>query len=428
MPKPFAPNHLPAHRALGLRSWAATAATAAGALLMSIALTGCGSPAPTAASADGKPAAPVSAIHRPMMLPAPVWATTTMAVPKAAAKDSAAYKMDGCKGVDGWQIAIGTCTSNGSFSGVGAGSHLGLLYMGRFTNGLPDGDGSLCLMSTGFWDDYQAGVKSCNGRLACNVRFKAGRLEGDTLQCRIASLRGEPEVLLQLRSASGFRIDDGLSQIKSDGFNGPKSTITADLAEVDLRNHAKWGLVYFGRNRPLSRATGKARQVQLSAQGLQLSRLEGTLTVRVASDALDRATDESELEVQGVMDAHGDDWFTFLPAGYDWQVGSPVPREGLLNLRHMGVAYQLVFMPSNHLPQFRDTRAFPKSVLYYKDSQGIEFDGTADVCWGKGSSGSADLSVQSEGREWRYGLEPRCGTMTTPTGSYTGRFRNGRPQ
>lgn len=412
---PDAINHLPRYRSVGLTTWAATAA-----LLWSIGLAGCGS-TPAAPSTAAKPAAPASAIDRPMMLSMPVWAPTSMGSPKAEDKASAAYKLDGCKTIDGWEIAIGTCTGNGTFSGVGAAAHMGLVYIGRLSNGLPDGAGSLCLKAGSRWEAQRMGELTCNSQYwSCNAQFKAGRLEGDTLQCRQPGVRGEPDVLLQMRSASGFRIDDAQTRVKSDGFNGPSSTISADLAEVDIRNQVKWGLVHPSYQAPSSRATGSVRQLQLSRFNHKLTRFDGTLTVTNKSDR--HTKNPGEIVVKGVLDAEWHERFIFRVADYRWEPGAPVPREALLHVQQDDLSYQLVFLATN-MRGFNE----PSNLLYYKDSAGIEFDATPTECWAKGERGGAGLSVQTTGGRTTYVLEPRCGKMTTPTGSYTGRFRGGKP-
>jgi hypothetical protein len=396
------------------------------ALLLAAALAGCVATAPVAPPAAAKPAGPVSAVNLPMMLAEPAWAPSRMAAPPAAAKGSAAYQLDSCKPAEGWEMLVGNCSSNASFSGQGAAARASLIYIGRFSNGLPDGAGSLCFQSRSREQVQREGQVACDSQyLSCHVQFKAGRLAGDTLQCRAAGRNRDADLLLQVRSATGFQIDDGLRQSEKDGFGGRAAAITADLAEVDIRNRVSWGLVHTGAQAP-SRATGTVRQLQLRGSRQLLSRFAGTLTMPASRDA--RNNSQGEMVIKGVLDAEGADQFTFTfrPADFRWEVGDAVPREALLEVRHNELAYQLVFMPANKRPAYGE----PPAVLYFKDNAGIEFDATPAECWAKGERGGAWLRTPNDagsGRFAGYGLDPRCGKMSTPTGTYTGRFRNGKP-
>lgn len=348
------------------------------------------------------------------------------------------FQLTDCKRVNDWEVLIGQCQSAGSFTGQGALRRNGMVYLGPAKDGLPHGTGNLCMDPL---PRYRAGetIDCSNDTLFCEANFEAGRITDQSLQCRALPKRDfygrtdpkDHELKLVLRSATGFGIDDGLSGPQhSIGF-GRVSTLVADLVDVEISGAMVYDPLPSGYQRGPSTAIGKARQIKLGATEFTVSQMNGTLTIHPNIHKYSpRGIPEGAMVVKGTFDAKLATVSRFSPSAYKRLENGSFPRESLVTISYQGKTHQLVYaMSDSHLDAQSPIRQ--QEVVYFKDPSGVEFDGTGPACTALKRRGVARLSAVSysgsSGFAGEFELKPSCGTITTPTGSYTGRFENGRP-
>ncbi len=348
---------------------------------------------------------------------------------------SATYQLGQCQAPAEWQVLIGRCPSGGAYSGQGALRRNGMVFLGPIKDGLPHGKGSLCMVMLSQYRDGE-NIDCGNGQVSCEATFDAGKIADQTLRCDLTPRRSgyydNEKLPLQvvLRSSSGFSFDDGLAGAQN--YLGRRfSTLIADLVEVEIKGAMVYNPIPAGFQRGPSTATGTARQVRISSEEFHLSRLQGTLSVQPilagkSPSALAKIP-KDPLVVKGSFDVKLDTVSRFVPAGYARLPDGSFPQESLTTISYQGKTHQVVYFPVERASeQVRYT-----DVAYFKDEAGVEFDGTGPECPALKLRGLARLSAVSftanNGFTGEFSLSPQCGTIKTPTGSYTGRFEDGRP-
>jgi len=360
-------------------------------------------------------------------------APTTPAEPTtqraAAARPAApsAYQLQDCKAEQGWAIVGGRCDSFGLFQGSGTGVRGALLFTGNFVAGLPHGKGQLCLRGAS-QDSGRGTAGDCGNALGCRVEFNAGRLSGTEMVCQQSggrSIAGQrADLRIKLRSPSGFFIDDGAAQQQRSMAYGRVSTITTDQATVEISGQIQFAPLHIADYQTSASAVGELRQVSLSADAVRFDRFSGQLVV----PSRQVRGGGGELRAKGVFkgDIHGTR-VLFTPYPATVTAARAITRESIVELDVSGRHYQLVYDGQQGVSAQADAR----QVLYYKDDAGVEFDGTFAGCAERnrpfGFARLQDKREASSGTFLAYELEPFCGKITTPSGSYAGKFRNGRP-
>jgi hypothetical protein len=361
----------------------------------------------------------------PMATPVPAAKGTVVAARPAM---PSAYQLQDCKPVQGWAIVGGSCDSFGLFQGTGTGTRGAMRFTGQFVAGLPQGKGRLCL--GGASQDTGRNAKTdCGSHLSCQVEFNAGRLSGKEMVCQMAgspSIDGRRAGLqFKLRSPSGFFIDDGAAAQQRQSFlHGKVSTITTDQAEVEISGQIVFEPLNIGDSLASGSAVGELRQVSLSAAAISFDRFRGQLAIPTRK-ALGGG---GELRVKGSFSGQvRGERVQFLPYPAVITKEGAITRESIVELAVSDKRYQLVYRGEHG----RWAAADPGAVLYYKDDAGVEFDGTFAGCTGQNSGfGFARVREKFEpgaGAFLGYELQPYCGKITTPSGSYAGKFENGRP-
>ncbi|MCK6376635.1 MAG: hypothetical protein L6Q69_21425 [Zoogloea sp.] len=332
------------------------------------------------------------------------------------------YQLQDCKPEQGWAIVGGRCDSYGIFQGAGTGVRGALLFTGTFVAGLPHGKGRLCLRVPE--KDQDHGLPAdCGNSLACEVEFSSGRLSAKEMVCQKAGGQSawgaRAGLQIKLRSPAGFFIDDAVSKQKDTLFHGKVSTITTDLAEVEINGQISFEPLNIADSLTSASAVGELRQVSLSAAEVTFDRFSGQLVI----PSRNVRGGGGVLRVKGVFNGQiTRASVRFSPHPTTITNNGAIARESIVDLAVSGKHYQLVYAP-------RPGKIHPGEVLYFKDDEGVEFDGTYPGCAERNRRfGFAQLEKVTESSTFlAYKLKPMCGKITTPSGSYAGQFRNGRP-
>jgi len=382
-----------------------------------LALAGCAAPpaANRTAAAESTPAAPAPAAT----------AGTANARPAPAAA-GAAYQLQACKTVDGWQILDGRCDGVGAFQGSGVAARQGVTFIGQFVAGVPQGKGTMCLQSASQWPPRN-GAKPCGNDMTCAVTFTAGKLGGQAMVCEESggqSVWGpRANARIKIDSPSGFFLGDGADAKARD--DRIERAVSTDQASVEIDGQVVYRPLALGSSRTAGRAVGEVRELRMARGKMTFDRFKGTLTVPTVNA---REVKTGELQVKGVLEGHFQGaTANFTPYAVEVTASGAVQRDSLVQVRYGAQWYDLVFVRD---AVFKGVDA--GRVLYYKDHAGVEFDGTDPVCLAKiKRTGMADLTPQrhaGSGAFEGYKLMPRCGRITTPTGSFAGTFRDGKPE
>ena len=369
-------------------------------------------------------------------------------------------KAAACKTVAGWTPLFGQCNEQGQLSGSG-GALLGenLFIKGSFKAGLPDGRMEFFLarqskmLGNEFfflkqsasadiqsWDSFVNEVSkkdSHNGQTLkskvnfCGISFEAGQIANGDIECSTKVFQGElaykikplagksyirngqieldiPNVTVNLKNTSSNSLLDASSGLLITGI--ADELILSDTTTLHMRgligtvtytpdprsNQAKFGGDY---------AVSVQSYLDISCIGGNGNCLSSHMPFtpqgsNVDAKYLTKVTLKSDKTVQYVA-----------LTGKRLTIDALIRGGGgtsLMPLNFPSMGYQ---GPSNN------------RLYYFKATNGVEFDGSASECNGKGSA-----SIKGDG--WKdFDFFPICGKVTMPDGrTYSGPFdREGKP-
>jgi hypothetical protein len=363
-----------------------------------------------------------------------------------------------CKTVAGWTPLFGKCNEQGQLSGSG-GAFFGkrLIVKGLFKEGLPDGKGEFSLVRDALltsgslkylekfasadiqsWDAF---IRSSSKKdsyfevLArtnfCSISFDAGQIANGDIKCTVKLQGPGPtgELAYSIKPLAG----------KSYLRNGQ---IEMDIPTVSVR--ATLTNSMYGVTNSLV-ITGVSDELILSdTETLHMRGLVGSAIY--ATDARSDATEDYAVGLQSYLDVScigGNSSCLASHMPFTPQ-GSNVDAKYLTKVTlKSGKTIQYVALTSNRLSLDSMSRGaggrhliplnFPSMgnymrpsdnrFYYFKASNGVEFDGSAPECNGKGQA-------KVKGDNWKVlDFFPVCGKVTMPDGrTYSGSFDDqGKP-
>lgn len=361
-----------------------------------------------------------------------------------------------CKTVAGWTPIFGQCNEQGQLNGTG-GAFFGkrLIVKGSFKKGLPDGRGEFSLVRDALlnsgsltyltkfasadirsWDAFISSASKKDSYIEslartnfCSISFEAGQIANGDIECSLKLEGPGPtgELSYKIKPLAG----------KSYLRNGQiEMDVPTVLARITLTNSM------YGTTNKLVIAGVSDELILSDTETFHMRGLIGSVTY--ATDARSEAADDYAISFQSYLDiscvagnstcysAH----MPFTPQGdtVDVKHLTKVTLKSGKTVQYVALTKNRQNFKSNFLGNRLMKLPFPSMnnqnfsrdyFYYFKTTTGVEFDGSAPECGGKGAA------LIKQGGDWKkLDFLPICGKVTMPDGrTYSGAFDNeGKPQ